>query len=211
MSSRTDSFVPIDIKSMIRQCDEWAERCVEAGDVLPPAMAFDPDSGKRMFLSFDFQIKQKYGQIRHKVNEIISGRTSLPQSLENLFAVRCMALLAKTLIKLSFVQYCGLVKGSLSALDERMAFYWALTYFWQYSRQDFRKAIWDEEILRLELCHDTTLLPNYWTRGKVGDELRLEMAVKREREAREHLNQCGKVVEALKQRMPQKKTRKKIH
>lgn len=209
VSAKTDSFIPIDIASLIRRCEEWAERCVEDGDVLPPASAFDPANSGGMFLLFDTQIKQKYGQIRHKVHEIISGRTSLPQSLENLFAVRCMALLAKAQIKLSFVQYCDWVKGSLSALDDHMAFYWALTYFWQYSGQGFRKAIWDEEIRRLELYHDTTLLPNYWTRGKVGDELKLEMAVKHEREAHEHLDRCGKIVAALKQRMPQKPTRKK--
>lgn len=209
MSTKTDSFVPIDISSLIRLCEEWAERCVEKGDILPPALAFDPANRDRMFSLFDIQIKHKYGQIRHKVHEIISGNTTLPQSLENLFAVRCMALLAKTQIKLSFVQYCDWVKGSLSALDERMAFYWALTYFWQYSGQGFRKAIWNEELRRLELYHDTTLLPNYWTRGKVGDELMLEMAIKREREAHEHLNQCGRVIEELKQRIPQRSTRKK--
>ena len=210
MSVRNDSFVPIDITSLILQCEEWAERCVGNGDVLPPASAFDPAKGERMFLLFDIEIKQKYAQIRHKVHEIIFGHASLPQSLENLFAVRCMALLAKAQIQLSFVQYCDWVEGRLSAKGERTAFYWALTYFWQYSRQDFRKAIWDEEILRLESCHDTTLLPNYWTRGKIGDEQRLEMAVKREREAREHLEQCGKTIAALKQRMPQKPTRKKM-
>ena len=209
MSANHDSFVPIDIPSLIRQCEEWAERCVKNGDVLPPALAFDPAKRDSVFWLFDIQIKQKYGQIRHKVHEIIYRHASLPQSLENLFAVRCMALLAKTLIKLSFVQYCDWVKGVLSARDEQTAFYWALTYFWQYSEQDFRKSIWDEEILRLGLCHDTTLLPNYWTRGKLGDELRLEMAVKLEREAREHLEQCGKTIAALKQRMPQRHTRKK--
>lgn len=209
MSAKTDSFVPIDIASLICLCEEWAERCVKNGDVLPPALAFDPAKRDEMFLLFDIQIERKYGQIRHKVHEIIYGHTSLPQSLENLFAVRCMALLAKTHIKLSFVQYCDWVKGNLSAQDERTAFYWALIYFWQHSEQGFRKIIWDQEIHRLESCHDTTLLPNYWTRGKVGNELRLEMAVKREREAREHLDQCGKIVAALKQRMPQKPTRKK--
>lgn len=209
MSATTDSFVPIDITSLISKCDEWAKRCVENGDVLPPVSAFKPDNRERMFLCFDRQISQKYGQIRHKVQEIISGNTSLPQSLENLFAVRCMALLAKTQIKLSFVQYCGFVKSSLYALNDHMAFYWAMTYFWQYSGIDFKKAIWDQEIFRLESCHDTTLLPNSWTRGKVGDELKLEMAIRREREAREYLDQCGKNVAALKQRMPQKPTRKK--
>lgn len=209
MSSKADSFIPINIKSLIRQCEEWADRCVEDGDVLPPASAFDPAYGERMFLLFDIQIQQKYGQTRHKVQEIISGRTSLPQSLENLFAVRCMALLAKTQIKLSFVQYCDWVKGSLSAQNDRMAFYWALTYFWQYAGRGFRKAIWDDEILRLEACHDITLLQNHWSRGKVGDELSLEMAEKRVREAREHLDQCGKIVEGLKQKIPQKSIRKK--
>ena len=209
MNARTDSFAPIDTTSLICRCEEWADQCIENGDVLPPASAFDPANGEGMFLLFDIQIKKKYGQIRHKVQEIISGNTSLPQSLENLFAVRCMALLAKTQIKLSFVKYCDWVKGSLSARDERTALYWALTYFWQYSGRCFRKIVWDEEIRRLELCHDTALLPNSWTRGRVGDELRLEMAVKREREAREHLDQCGKIVAVLKQGIPRKSARKK--
>ena len=209
MSGKTDSFVAIDIASLIKRCDEWADRCVEDGDVLPPAAAFDPAKPGYMFWLFDSQIMQKYGQIRHKVSQILFDRKSLPQSLENLFAVRCMALLATTQIKLSFVQYCDWIKGSLSALNEDMAFYWALTYFWQYSGRGFREAVWNDEISRLKSCHDTTLLPNCWTRGKVGDELRLEMAEKRAREARDDLDRCEKAVAALKQRMPQKTTHKK--
>lgn len=209
MSNRTDRFVPIDISSLVRRCQEWADRCVEKGDILPPAPAFDPQKTRTVFWAFDAHIEKRYGQIRRKVNQILSGHTSLPQSLENLFAVRCMALLAAKQIKLSFVQYCGLVKGCLSALDEHMAFYWALTYFWQYSEQEFREIIWNDEIRRLKLCHDTTLLPNHWTMGKVGDELALEMAEMRNRDAHEHWNQCGKEVEALKQRIRQKRSRKK--
>lgn len=209
MSNGTDRFVPIDIPSLVWRCQEWADRCVEKGDVLPPAAAFDPQKTSTVFWLFDAHIKKRYGQIRRKVNQILSEHTSLPQSLENLFAVRCMALLAAKQIKLSFVQYCGLVKGCLSALDEHMAFYWALTYFWQYSEQEFREIIWNDEIRRLKMCHDTTLLPNYWTMGKAGDELALEMAEVRKREASEHLNQCGKEVEALKQRVLQKRSRKK--
>lgn len=166
MSARTDAFVPIDIASLVNRCDEWAKKCVENGDVLPPASAFDPAKTGSVFSWFDIEIMSKYGQIRHKVSQIIFDGKSLPQSLENLFAVRCMALLAKTQIKLSFVQYCDWVRGSLSASDERLAFYWALTYFWQYSGRGFRETIWNEEISRLKLCHDTTLLPNSWTRGK---------------------------------------------
>lgn len=209
MSAKTDSFVPIDIASLIRRCDKFASRCIENGDVLPPASAFDSAKTEGVFLSFDFDIRQKYGQIRHKVHQIVYDGASLPQSLENLFAVRCMALLARTQIRLSFGQHFDWARGDLFAQDAHLAFYWALTHFWQYSGRGFRKAIWDEEISRLELCHDTTLLTKFWARGKVGKELELEMAEMREREAREHLAQCGKVVAALKQRMPQKPTRNK--
>lgn len=209
MSIGTDSFVKIDISSLVRKCKEWAGRCVEKGDILPPASAFDPNTTKEMFCLFDFQAEKKYGQIRHKIHKIIYEGSSFPQTLENLFTVRCMALLAAKQISLSFVQYCGIVNGSLFSSDERTALYWALTYFWQYSERAFRETVWNDEICRLNACHDITLLKNCWTRGKVGDELSLEMAEKREREAREHLDQCGKIVMALKQRMPQKSPMKK--
>lgn len=209
MSAKTDSFVPIDIASLIRQCDKFASRCIENGDVLPPASAFDSAKTEGAFLSFDLEIERKYGQIRHKVNQIVYDGASLPQSLENLFAVRCMALLASAQIRLSFGLHFDWARGDLFAQNASLAFYWALTHFWQYSGRGFRKAIWDEEISRLKLCHDTTLLTKFWTRGKVGDELRLEMAEMWEREARTKLEECEKAVAELKQRTLKKPIIKK--
>jgi len=93
-------FVPIKIETLIHRCEKLADRCIENGDVLPPVAAFDPAKTRGLFWLFNNTIKHKYGQIRHKVSQIVYDGASLPQSLENLFAVRCMAILAKMQIKL---------------------------------------------------------------------------------------------------------------
>lgn len=192
-------FVEINIRALCERCQALADECIENGDILPPASWFKNDSKSLdPFILFDIMVQSRIARLCRRVWLIIHKEERLPSSLPNLFAVRCMALLAVHSLRLSFLNHYDSTKNIIMAADENQAFYWALTSFYRYFDRDERELIWHQERDRLTHAHDIALLADKWQRGKTGKQLELERAQRKEREARQEWEKSSQAVNRLK-------------